>query len=1262
MGRREKPLDPAAGAAPRLAYELRKLRGEAGGEAGGPTYRTMAERVGLSAPTLSAAASGERVPTLPVLLAYVRACGGDEADWGRRWREATADAAEEAEQTEQAERAEGEEDVAASPYKGLARFEPDDRDNFFGRAELVAELAAAIARHRIVALVGGSGSGKSSLLRAGLVPALRNEEDPRRRPAVVRVITPSDRPDPSLLASDAAHEGDTIVLIDQFEELFTLCHDHCARARFVDALLAARAPESRLRVVIAVRADFYGRCAEHGPLADALRSATLLIGPMTSAQLRGAIVGPAQRDRLIVERALTARIVADVERQPGGLPLMAHALLEVWRRRRGKTLTEQAYDAIGGVRGAIAHTAEVVYAGFTDEQAAAARRLLLRMVAPGDGTQDTRRPVERSELPPALADSAVLEELVRARLLTVDGTAVDLAHEALLTAWPRLRGWIEADRERLRLHRALTEAARAWEALDRDPGALFRGVRLSAAREAFGDRDRFGDPGKGEHGRAAGELTALEGDFHLASLAAHEQALRTRMRGARRRRVLISALALLICLAAVAGTAAWQQSRVNDRRRDEAEARRIAGVATALRASDPRLAMRLSVASWQIADVPETREAVRDAAAQREQSSVTPRDGTGDMQSQGRLSSDGRILTKVGRDRVYQWEARTGRSLGAVKIPGDAFASVLAVSGDAGRVAYLDSRGAVVVRDLRDGQRSRRLGVLHGHYPEAEFGPGGRLLITEDEDKEGTGAIVQVWDVEKGRVVLTVGARQGDGPTAQLSPDGKLLAACAYEGARLSVWDIRSKRRLPAPWPREADRELCGKGARFQILPDSRAIAVAVEGGVRTWDMRDGRERPVIETGGKDTPEVSFSTDGAYAVTLRAGIALWRTARPDHPLTTYTPEASDAIEPRINPADGVLRFVVGATNTVKTLDVRAVLETPGSDRPEQPYQQAEFSPDGHTVVTTQRHGRDWEFQLHERGGRTILLPGRARGDTAPQVAFSPDGRTVAYGAFEVRLWNVDHRRETARIKVPVMIQSIAVGADGASLLFATSRPIGGQNDAPSVVEVWRVTERTRHLLLRKRTETFSAFLTPDAAALLTSNGDRYDLDTGHRSTSLSGEDRIQSARFSRDGHHLAVSTLEGRVTLWDRLGQHRIAILATPDHDGRHEPPAVAFSADGASVAVVAAGTQDDSVRVWETSSPGTPGTLIQTGEGRIVGLGFSGDGNTLRVATPNGVHREVGVLDPQRAARLVCARAGGGLGAAQWSAYLPKTPYRETC
>ncbi len=283
---------------------------------------------------------------------------------------------------------------------------------------------------------------------------------------------------------------------------------------------------------------------------------------------------------------------------------MAHALREVWRRRSGRTLTEAAYEAIGGVRGAVAHTAEEVYGRLSETETETARTLLLRMVAPGAGTQDTRRPVDRAELPPGCAP--VLEQLVAARLLTVDEGVVDLAHEALITAWPRLRGWIEEDRERLRLHRALTEAAYTWQELGRDPGVLYRGARLTAATEAFVANQRDG------------ELTAGEEEFLMAGIDAHAQGVRTATRAARRTRALLSGLVALLCLAMVAGTVAWQQNENADRRSTEAQARRIAGVARTLRLSDPVTATRLSVAAWRLADLPETREAVRGAAAQRE--------------------------------------------------------------------------------------------------------------------------------------------------------------------------------------------------------------------------------------------------------------------------------------------------------------------------------------------------------------------------------------------------------------------------------------------------------------------------------------------------------------------------------------------------------------------------------------------------------------------------------------------------------------------
>lgn len=329
LGRRESPLDPSDGPAERFAFELRALRQSAGGL----TYRAMACRTEYSTAPLSQAASGDRLPSLPVVLAYVTACGGDRAQWERRWQQVT----------DQLMAQPPEDDDAVPPYPGLRRFQPDDRERFFGRDRLTEDLAALVRARRFAAVVGTSGSGKSSQLRAGLIPALRteNEGTGRERTAALRILTPgphSTRNHAHLLAP-AEGEGDTVVVIDQFEETFTLCQDPAERAEFIDLLLTARNPEHRLRVVIAIRADFFDQCAAHRALADALRDTTLLVAPMTPAELREAIIKPAATEGLIVERTLTARLVEEVADEPGGLPLLSHDLLETWRRRRARTPT-----------------------------------------------------------------------------------------------------------------------------------------------------------------------------------------------------------------------------------------------------------------------------------------------------------------------------------------------------------------------------------------------------------------------------------------------------------------------------------------------------------------------------------------------------------------------------------------------------------------------------------------------------------------------------------------------------------------------------------------------------------------------------------------------------------------------------------------------------------------------------------------------------------------------------------------------------------
>ncbi|WP_447034786.1 nSTAND1 domain-containing NTPase [Streptomyces sp. DSM 118878] len=1235
MGRREKPLEPTAGPVQRFAYELRKLRVDAGS----PTYRVMARRVSYSAPTLSAAAAGDRLPSLPVLRAYVAACEGDGDAWERRWYEAVAkDAARDT-------------DVGTSPYPGLARFGTADRARFHGRDDLVAALVDLTGRHRVAAVIGASGSGKSSLLRAGLIPAL-GEVTVAARPAAIRVLTPGDRPAGThrALFAPARGAGDTLLVVDQFEEVFSLCHDTDERDAFLAQLLTARDPGSRLRVVLAVRADFYGRCVEHAALAEVLGDAGFLVGPMPPGRLREAVVRPAAAEGLIVERALTAKIVAQCAGEPGGLPLMAHALREVWRRRSGKTLTLAAYDAIGGVHGAVAHTAEELYKRLDEAEAATARLLLLRMVTPGVGAQDTRRPVDRAELPPGC--DALLERFVAARLLTADGTTVDLAHEALLTAWPRLRAWIDADRERLRLHRALTEAAHGWQELRRDPGALYRGERLARAREAFG----------GAGGVACGGvpvLTALEGEFLTAAVDAHERALRARSRTARRGRALLSALAVLLCFAAVAGAVAWQQNRDGLRQRDEAEARRIVGVARTLRTSDPVTSMRLGVAAWRIADVPETREAVLSAAAQRELAAFSGADGGDAANAPRALSADGRILTTVARDRVTRWDVRRGRRIDVREVPG-IHTYYADVSDDGRMVAHHGERGFVVGDLVRGRPLGKAFGTARRTDVDGRFGPGGRTFVIRERARGGV--TVQVWDIRRQRKLHETGVRHEDGPFPRLSPDGRNLATCSVNGGKLVVEEVATGRRLPVTWPTAFGRQAC-HGDEFTFTPDGRGLAVVAGDGIRTRELRSGRQRPRIalpasRTHPRSGVEFGFSADGAFALTMAGRqISLWATASPAAPLATHPVDDRSADDVRMDAADGVIRYRAGGV--VRTLDIRQALS---AEPLEHPLKSARFAPDGRTLAAAQRRGHDWRFQLRDaRGGRvTDWLPGGTCEECARGPVYSRAGTVLAYGAdgergTTVRLWDLTRGRATGQAAtVPADADSLAVPA-GRGPVVVSGVPLTARNNDDRRVGVWKADGKKERVRALHPTSGASSTLAPDGRSLLTWDGNLVDVPSGRSSRVLHGEDEVAAAVFGPDGRHLAVADDDGRITLWNARGTRPLGVLAAGSWDAGGAP-VLEFSADGR---YLAAGAADGTVRVWETDTPGLPGAAYPAADGPVLAIGFTG--SEVRVATPHTASRRL-LVDPGRAARDVCARVRGGLGRGEWHTYLPSVGYRRTC
>jgi WD40 repeat protein len=1270
MPRKERPLDTESGPLLELAAGLRQLRQKAGN----PPYRELAEQAHYSISTLSSAASGQRLPTLAVTLAYVRACDGDVDEWERRWREA-AERLGEAHPDPGAAEASG----TPPPYAGLRSFREQDAEWFFGRERLVEELAERLERQRFVVVIGASGSGKSSLLRAGLVPRLRPLATtvvltPGPRPleeCAVRLgalagVTPGGlyeelREDPANLGrvvrqAVARSEADELVLIvDQFEETFTLCPDETERNRFIEALVtAALAEAGRCRVALGVRADFYAHCTHHAPLVEAMRDAQVPVGPMSLDELRRAVVKPAQQAGLTVEGALLASLTAQAHGQAGVLPLLSHALLQTWRRRRGNALTLAAFDAAGGLEGGLARTAEEFYQRLDPEQRKLARGVFMRLTALGEGTEDTRRPARLEELDGlAGADDgdvgAVLDRAAAARLLTVDRDRVELAHEALIRCWPRLHGWLTEDREAVRTLRQLTEAAQAWEALGRDPGALYRGTRLDMATALE---------------RAS--LSAREREFLDASLAARAVERAAVRRRARFRHGALALLTVLLVLASTTAVFAVRAQRAADRQRDAASSQRAAERAAALRAANPALAAQLSLAAYRLSPTTEARGSLLSTFATPY---ATQLPGQSSAVKAMAFSADGRVLATGDSDRTVRlWRASDDhrpRELSTLpRLPGPV--RTVALSPDGRLLAAGDNLGTAEVWDIGDARRPRlaaRLPAAVGPVVGLGFAPGGRTLATASRGE------IRLWRLSDPRRPRPLAAIRAPAAATAMAfrRDGRMLAT-GHSDRTVRLWEVTDSggrlRKLPPA---------AGHGGEVTALafaPDGRTLATgSADFTVRLWDVAGPRKPRATEvlSGHTDTVNaVGFSPDGRTLASagVDGTVRRWE-------LTGPGPIREPAV-------------LTGHTGSIGSLA---------------------FSPDGRTLATgsEDQTARLWDFPGPAMTGHT---------SSVYSVAFSPNGRLLATGSYDrtVRLWNVANvrrPRELARLTGHTeAVNSVAFRPDGRVL---------ASGSADGRLRLWSVgTSRTPQLLTAvpcRIGHVNSVAFSSDGRTLATGGEkgsmrlwDTTNLRHPRLLAAVRGNSAVDSVAFAPDGRTLAMAARNRTASLWnlaDRRHPERLAVLA--GHTDAVK--SVAFSPDGRTLAT---GSEDRTVRMWDLTDPHHPlsrDRLAGYTDG-VMSVAFAPGGRTLAAAssdhtvrlyglTGRGAARELALLtghtkpvdtlafspdgqtlatgsedwtallwapDVRRVASRVCDTATPAITRAEWRQYFTQHRYRPPC